>query len=249
MTELSSNKHYPKAPITEAVIDLRVALTSNVVSDLEKVHRGEELAYPTTEALAVATGLMQLGPKATATATASAEHKGFLFRSADGKLIHQARLDGFTLSRLAPYQHWEDFCAEARRLWNIYRSVAKPSNIVRVAVRYVNRIDIPLPLSDFGDYLRTVPQVSPALPQGLAGYFMQLVIPLEDIKSQAVIIETLINPATPNIVSVVLDIEIFRTDDLPTEEAALWALIEQLRDAKNKVFEGCITDKAKELFQ
>jgi uncharacterized protein (TIGR04255 family) len=247
MPEPSSNKHYPKAPIIEAVIDLRVELTSKVVDDLKKVHNGEEVAYPTIESMNVVTGQMQLGPQMIG--STSTEHRGFLFRSADGKLIHQARLDGFTISRLAPYPRWEDFRAEAFRLWNIYRSVAQPSNIVRVAVRYVNRIDIPLPVNDFGDYLRTVPQVSPTLPQGLLGYFMQLVMPLEDFKSQAVIIETLIEPTTPNIVSVVLDIDIFRTADLPSDEAALWALIEQLRNAKNRVFEGCITDKARELFQ
>jgi uncharacterized protein (TIGR04255 family) len=78
---------------------------------------------------------------------------------------------------------------------------------------------------------------------------MQLVMPLEDIKSRAVITETLIDPLAPNVVSIVLDIDIFRTDDLPSEEAALWAVVEQLRNAKNKVFEGCITDKARELFR
>jgi uncharacterized protein (TIGR04255 family) len=98
------------------------------------------------------------------------------------------------------------FATEARRLWDLYRSVARPSKLIRLAVRYINRIDIPLPLNDFKDYLRTVPEVSPALPQGLTGYFMHLEIPLADIKSLALINETIIEPASQNVVSVVLDI-------------------------------------------
>jgi uncharacterized protein (TIGR04255 family) len=77
-------------------------------------------------------------------------------------------LDGFAMSRLAPYENWNAVRDEARRLWDIYRSIAKPSKLIRLAVRYINRIDMPLPLGDFKDYLRTVPDVSPDLPQGLA---------------------------------------------------------------------------------
>ena len=127
--------------------------------------------------------------------------------------------------------------------------VASPQRIVRVAVRYVNRIDIPLPLGDFNEYLRTVPEVSPDLPQGLAGYFMRLEIPMDDIKSRCLVNEAIIEPSVPNVVSVVLDIDVFRTEDLPTEEDEIWSFIEDLRARKNSVFEACITDKARELFQ
>lgn len=239
---------YPNAPITEAVIDLRVEVSPEVsVVDLAKVQKGEESSYPTVEIVNEGEFKLVLGPQAVA--NTSTQHVGFLFRSGDGKHIHQARMNGFTMSRLAPYPRWEDFCPEARRLWGIYRSVAKPSKITRVAVRYVNRIDIPVPFNDFEQYLRTVPVVSPDLPQGLSGYFMRLVMPLEDLFGSAIVTETLVEPASPNVVSIVLDIDVFRTYELPSTEDEIWALIEQLRDAKNKVFEGCITDEARKLFQ
>ena len=153
------------------------------------------------------------------------------------------------MSRLAPYSHWSGFRTETRRLWDIYRSIAKPSKVTRLAVRYVNRIDIPLPVNDFGDYLRTVPTVSPDLPQGLSRYFMQLVMPLEDVKGTVIINETIIEPARPEVVSVVIDIDVSCGNDVPSTEEEIWALMEQLRNAKNNVFEACITDKARELFQ
>jgi uncharacterized protein (TIGR04255 family) len=245
----SSKRHYPKAPITEAVIDLRVELPPQFsAEDLAKAQKGEETTYPTVERVNETLSQVMVGPEVS-TASATTQHVGFLFRSANGKQIFQARTNGFTMGRLTPYPDWTEFRGEARRLWDIYRAIAQPPKVVRMAVRYVNRIDIPLPLNDFGDYLRTVPQVSPDLPQGLSGYFMQLTIPLEDIKSQAIINETIIDPARPDVVSLVLDIDIFRTDDLPSAEEEVWRFIDRLRDAKNKVFEACITDKARELFQ
>lgn len=243
-----SGKHYPKAPITEAVIGLLVDLPPGVSVDaLKQAHKGEEARYPIVEPLMSNVGQMVFGPQASA--SASSTPTGFLFRSADKKQIYQARLDGFTISRLAPYGRWEEFCPEGRRLWNIYRSVAQPSKVVRVAVRYINRINIPLPVNDFGDYLRTVPQVSADLPQGLSGYFMQLTLLLPDIKGYAIINETIIEPASPSVLSMVLDIDIFRTQDLPSAENDLWALLEQFRHVKNNVFEACITDKARGLFR
>jgi uncharacterized protein (TIGR04255 family) len=158
-------------------------------------------------------------------------------------------MNGFTFSRLTPYQTWAEFRTEARRLWNIYRAIAEPSTVVRVAVRNVNRIDIPLPVNDFSDYLRTYPQVSSDLPQGLAGYFMHLSLPLEEIKGHAMIIETIIPPVRPEFVSLVLDIDVFRTENLPTDDNGVWELLEQFRNVKDNVFEACITPKARSLFR
>lgn len=247
-----TNRGYTKAPITEAVIDVRVELpATTAIVDLMNSHSGEELAYPVVEQISSMMGQMTFNPQETPAPqmSASAQPMGYMFRGTDGKQAYQARIDGFTLSRFAPYLGWDNFCAEAQRLWNIYRIVAQPSKIVRVAVRYINRIDIPLPIDDFGDYFKTVPQVASDLPQGLSGYFMQLTIPINEIKSIAIINEAIIQPARPEVVSIVLDIDVFRVFDLPVDEPEIWAIFEDLHTAKNNAFEACITDKARELFQ
>lgn len=245
---MSPQRHYRKAPITEAIIDLRVELPPDFsAAELMKAHEGQKVAYPTVQEAFSAFGQIQVGPQVSA--TAGRQHMGYLFQSEDTKQVYQARLDGFTMSRLAPYENWDALRDEARRLWDVYRSVANPSKVLRLAVRYVNRIDMPLPVKDLKDYLRTVPEVSPDLPQELSGYFMQLSIPMEDIKSLTVINETIIESASQNVISVVLDIDIFRNVDLPADEESIWAFFEELRYRKNDVFEACVTDKARELFE
>jgi uncharacterized protein (TIGR04255 family) len=61
--------------------------------------------------------------------------------------------------------------------------------------------------------------------------------------------ENMTEPARPNVASVVLDIEISRRVDVPQAEDGLWTFMEELRAAKNQLFEGSITDKARGLFQ
>ena len=53
------------------------------------------------------------------TATESAQ-VGLRLHSSDEKYVAQFRLAGFTLSRLPPYEKWENLLDEARRLWAIY---------------------------------------------------------------------------------------------------------------------------------
>lgn len=240
---------YPHAPITEAIIDIQ-CVASCALEELANVNADEGSSYPYTENMQAARGQMVLSLDAAPIASATSEALGFLHRSTDRLQIYQARKNGFTFSRLAEYTSWDEISKEARRLWDKYRQVAQPQGINRIAVRYVNRLDLPLPLQDFGVYLKTTPQLSSDLPQGLLGYFMQLSLPLPESHSICVINETIIEPPVkPNTVPIVLDIDVFRLTELPASEADLWSQLELLRHEKNRVFEACITDEARRLFQ
>lgn len=244
---MQQSRHYTKASITEAVIDLQVEVPSEVtLSTLKNLQRSIELEYPVCEDMVTFQGQFQVGPSLAATASQSPI--GYRFSGSDRKQIFQARLDGFTFSRLAPYERWESFRDEARRLWGIYQVAISPKTVKRVAVRYINRLDLPLPLNDFKDYLRTVPEVSPDLPQGLSSYFMQLQIPQEDLNGMLVLNEATL-PPTEDVVSVLLDIDLFCQVNLPSVENAQWDLLEKLRVRKNQVFEACITDNTRRLLK
>jgi uncharacterized protein (TIGR04255 family) len=239
-------KYYSRAPITEAVLGFLVKLPNSIsVESLAKVQEGQNAQYPTRYNRKMLRAQV-FGGEAVGT-TASQAQVGYDFHSGDGKQIFQARLDGFAFSRLAPYDRWESFRDEGRRLWEIYRTVAQPEAITRIGVRYINRLDLPLQNLDFKHYLRTVPEVSPDLPQGLSGYFMQLQIPLEDLKATLVINQTLAPQPGPNMVSVLLDLDLFRDVEVPQEEEAIWRYLEKLKVRKNVVFEACITDQTREL--
>ena len=240
--------HYTKAPITEAIIDLRASLPPEVcVRELGAVIQGNEAAYPTRRDRSRAVGQFCVGGDVSASATS--EHIGFAFTSDDGKRVLQARLDGFTFSRLAPYDRWASFRDEAKCLWQAYRAAVRPVTVDRVAVRYINRFDFPIPVTDFCDYLRTVPTVSPDLPQGVAGFFVRLSIPQEDLRGVLLLNEAIVEPADPGVVSIVLDIDVYREEAVSSDDEQIWQFLELLHERKNDVFEACITDRTRELIR
>lgn len=248
---MTSHRHYTKAPITEALIDLRVESPSSLtLNSLKEIQRSIKSDYPISEDMVVAQGQFQTGPKVTA--TASQIPLGYRFSSDDKKRIFQARLDGFTFSQLEPYHTWDTLRNEAQRLWKVYSSITQPKYIRRVAVRYINRLDLPFDSSnplDFKDYLQTVPEVSPTLPQGLSDYFMQLQIPQEDLQASLILNEAMLPLVKQDAVSVLLDIDLFSMVQFPAASDEVWDLLEKFRDRKNEVFEACITDKTRELLK
>lgn len=237
---------YENPPIREALIDIRVALPTRVtLSVLESVHDQVKDRYPGKKRSFHLEG--QLSGGDLVGATAKQTPMGFSFISDDGKQVFQARRDGFTFSRLRPYANWIELRTESRRLWEIYRSVATPHEISRVAVRYINQVDIPLN-SDYKDYFRTSPEVSPDLQQALSGFFMQLQFPQADFGGTLILNQTTVPPLSPDTHSVVLDLDVFKEPAGMQSDDEVWALLEALRNRKNEFFEGCITDKTRELF-
>ena len=240
------SRHYAHAPITEAIIDLKVTLPEGFsANDLENIYADISENFPIKEQIHAGSLLFQSGPSIKI--DASREHHGFLFRSKDGLRIFQATLSGFTFNRLGPYDTWEEFSGDARRLWEVYKAVCKPSSVVRVALRFINRLDLPGPTLDFNEYLRTVPEVSPVLPQGLSGFFMQLQIPQEDLNCTLIINEAFTPPTSPELVSVILDFDLFREHIWQSDDKEIWRFIEELRHRKNLAFEASITDKTRRL--
>jgi len=243
---MQSPKHYSKAPITEAILELRVTLNEGFsVEELADIHTFISDQFPAKEPIHTGSLMFQSGPSIKI--DASREHSGFLYRSKDGLRILQTKLNGFTFNRLAPYNTWEEFSADARQLWEIYKRVCQPSSVTRAAVRFINRLDLPGPIVDFKDYLRTVPEVAPDLPQGLSTFFMQLQIPQEDLNCMLIINEAFTPSISPELVSVLLDFDLFREQVWQIDDEDIWHFLEKLRQRKNIVFEASITDKTREL--
>lgn len=248
---MKPHRHYKKAPIIEALIDLRVEFSSDVtLSTLRKVQSDTESDYPLSEEITLAQTEFQVGSSVTAIASQSTV--GYRFYSSDRKQILQARLDGFSFSQLEPYHTWNSLQNEAKRLWKIYADATQVSAIQRVAVRYINRLDLPFDSSgllDFKEYLRTVPEVSPDLFQGLKDYVMQLQIPQEDLEAVLNLTEAMLPSTDNHTISVLLDIDLFSFVKLPAASSStVWEILEKFRTRKNEVFEACITDKTRELF-
>jgi uncharacterized protein (TIGR04255 family) len=250
-TQPTSNwEHFENAPITEALLDIRAHLPAGVgLPELASLHDKIKNNYPMRRerqrwqgGIHFTKGIL---PRVD---EGSVAPDGYLFTSADGKRIVQARLDGFTFNWLAKYETWTAFRDEAKAHWDRYRERARPKTVTRIALRYLNRIPLPLPMKDFKDYLLTVPEIAPELPQELTELFMRVVLPFPAEGCRVIVTQT-IEPQDNDRLPWILDIDAFVEKAFEIEGQEVWDVFERLRDAKNKVFFRSLTERTKEFFR
>lgn len=243
---------YARAPIAEALLDVRVADLEPSV--LEQLAAYDDAAYPTRSEQTVKEVEVSSGARAAA---AKVERKlsGYMWTSNDGRNMVQMRTDGFACGQLAPYSGWEAFYGEARRLWLAYTGRVGHFQLMRASLRYVNQIQVAVEGLDVSDYLTTRPEVAQDLSYPVAGFFMGIDISLDDLNASARLVETVLPcESVDNSYRLVLDIDVVRTFnqalssndcDIETFDATF----DDLHKAKNHVFETSISDKTRELLR
>ena len=234
---------YKNAPIIEAVLDLKFDPADNF--DFAKLGTSfrENYAHEYPKVLKQGQNNLILECSENPQLDSITSHEGLRFMSADEKQILQVNANGFTFSRLKPYEQWESFRDEAERLLDIYLEIALPKNITRVALRFINRFDFPTSSLELSEYLKIFPQIPDIY--RLNGLAMQVILDQPDIRSTLVISQALIPPAKPGVISLLLDFDLFNQESRDFEK--LSDFLELLHLKKNEVFESAITDKTREM--
>ena len=243
---MALQKHLKNAPIIEALIDIQVKLPLSIdVTHLKSISTSISQQYPSEMERMKGGFTFRLGRTAEASATDVSLY-GYTYSSDDKKQILQVRLDGFTFSRLKPYEKWEHLRDEAYRLWQLYVELAKPEAITRIALRYINRLEIPPSLKDLKEYITAPPLISPALPNALSSFLTRVVVPVPSVNAVAITTQALEPVITGQDIPVILDIDVFMEGDFKVNED-IWRNIDTLRDLKNKIFFESITETMAEL--
>lgn len=243
-------RHLPHAPIKEALIDIQVAFPKKITVealDLKDALTAE--GYPKRQTLQrkeFEFGLhnedgQPSGIKAGQTVA------GYRYSSEDECNIAQFRMDGFTFSRLEPYNTWDEMKAEATKLWKIYANAVSPNPVTRVGVRYINVLKLPLNV-ELAEYLTAPPNIPAGLDQKLGSFLTRLDIHATAFEAHAFLTQAF-EGAQDNYAPIVLDIDAFTVKHFDPAEEKFWQYLDQLRDFKNKVFFESVTEKTLEFFQ
>ncbi len=187
---------------------------------------------------------IELGAGKFATHARDLGLRGFLFKSADGLNIAQFRVDGFTFNRLKPYTSWEEVFPEAIRLWRSYAATVSPEYVSRLALRYINRLNIPVPVEDFSLYLTSPPGIPPDLPQEISSFLTRVVLHESVLGLAANITQALEQGLDPSSVTVILDIDAYKVGEFDPHGAEISEVLAALRVFKNRIFFGSLTDVA-----
>lgn len=239
---------YKRPPITEAVIEIRLEqpLTTDMVNAL---HNRLKNDYVNSEQMAGIRVKLDVPQRQIAV---NQQDDGYKLTSEDRVDILMINPGSMSCSRLAPYEGWDAFRARAEDVWRKWKRITGYRKISRLGVRYINRIDIPTPENNrikVEDYLSAYPAYpEPDIPE-ISTYTMQLSAPVEN----GAFILILNSGAKPSPlvghISLILDLDIVRAEDVPQKDDQILEMLDSMRDHKNRIFESCITDNARKLFQ
>ena len=238
--------HLSKAPITEALIDIRV----NPVVEFpeEKFSYLKEILstdYPEIEIRHMMQSEFQIfhSPSKVLTNSENLGVHGYFFKSKDKQNIAQFRKDGFTLNRLRPYSSWAVISDEAKNLWKIYSDVLSPDYVTRIAVRYINQMKLKLPVQSIEDFFMIKSIIPEGLPNQFSSFLHKVVLFDEETNIEANVIMNLEHIDNSTDSAVIFDIDVYKKVEFSPDAAEIWQIFEELRNMKNRIFFGYITEK------
>jgi uncharacterized protein (TIGR04255 family) len=241
-------RHLSKPPLREALIDIRISEelpASNV--DKLSAHRLDGFEAPIEIRRGRISIQFNLDKSAPLPLPGSAqEGLGWRYSTADGSRVVQFRRDGATFSILKGYQDWDEARSSARVLWEQYREWNSPTKVSRLAVRYINVLNLPMGV-DFDLFLTAAPRVPPELPQMVSGFFQRTVIPFSADGTTAIVTQAL-EPPHETVVPVVLDIDVWYNVLVDLAAPEIWIQLDRLRNIKNQIFFSSITERALEQY-
>lgn len=150
------------------------------------------------------------------------------------------------INQLAPYPSWERYLPLIEQIFNSYQSVAEPTGIHRIGLRYINRI--PIRKRDFqaSDYFTLYPQISSELPSTYGGFLTQVLFPYEQ-ERDVLKIEVIAGADEMQQGSVIfLDLDYFlaRPGAVSPDEALDWVI--NAHTNVEHAFESCITEQLRQ---
>lgn len=233
--------HLSKAPIVEAIVEFR----ARAEGEWQRETVGRELRerlpdYPQfQEETKVEQQFALTGEGVPQQLAHDRLWIGLAFRTGDRLQVSKFHRDLFSFSRLAPYTDWTQFITEALRLWRIHLEVARPSEIQRIGVRFINRIPFSGEIR-LEDYLIAAPKEPVDLNLPFAGFLHHdtLIVPGHPYGINLVrTIQPAVGAQSPAFI--IVDIDVFRSGALAADESRL-DILSEMRWLKNKAFFGSL---------
>jgi uncharacterized protein (TIGR04255 family) len=243
----------PHAPIIEALIDFRVHPSDGMsVERLEQAFEDQDFGYHKKGPILRGQFGFSVNTEDSPMARPMLSETtiiGVRLHSTNEKYVAQFSTEGFTLSRLEPYESWETLIEEAKRVWEVYVTCAKPTRIQRTATRFINNLRLPMQSGErFEKYLTGLPVMPPDFPQTISSFLQRFVVYDEPSSATAILTQALDQFTTVGSLPVILDIDVYRETKFACDSPDVWSYLTDLRTLKNRFFFGALTEAAVELY-
>ncbi len=247
----SPTPSYKRPPIVEAVIEVRFAEHVDA-KDLEGAlsvlqSRGRYETHKPIVNVGVRIGFSSGGfGQAVEHTEPSTSHR---LASGDETEILVLQPSSFAVSQLAPYSGWETFYGRFQRDWQTWKQKIGYRKIIRIATRYINRIDIPKKTTTIEetDYLQVHAAMAPEFGP-MASYAVQASFPPDGAGCRLTLNSASVPSPLLGHLAIILDLDMAMDVNPPQKDADIETVLNVMRLKKNLAFEACLTDRARELF-
>jgi len=246
-------RHLSRAPITEAVIEVRARVEVPWNEQEIASHFIQKLPdYPESSSERGMEQRFDFRPGVAGIADVKQGFywNGLRFRAADKPQIVQFFRDFFSFTRLSPYEDWKAFSVEAIRLLALHQEIARPSMVQRLGVRFINRIEIS-PDVRFEDCFTAPPREMSGLELPFVGFFHNDTLAVRGHSYLINLIRTMQVP--PDTLrerpALILDIDVFTLEPFALEPRLLEQHLKNMRWLKNKIFFGNLTESVLQKYQ
>jgi uncharacterized protein (TIGR04255 family) len=245
-------QHLKNAPIAEAVISIHARPEKRLEEkELLSILKTKLPDYPSVASQNESSVTIQLTAEGTAPAAGqNISWKGVRLQSADKLHFAQFNRDGFVFSRLAPYTEWNQWSGEAFRLFSFFVEIARPREIQRLGLRFVNRFEMPPGENQFEQYIQPHPETPVGLDLPFSGFFHQDSYAVPGHPYGINLVRTIQPPMPPLVlgVNLIIDTDVFTLMPFEFDLERTKRHFDDMRWLKNKAFFGSITKKSVELF-
>jgi len=172
-----------------------------------------------------------------------------LFFSQDKETFIQVGPRVLAVNRLKPYLAWAGFKPSIERAVCALVDTVEVKQFQRIGLLYVNRIVIPDKAVDLDKYFEFRPFLGPLLPQNLASFFLGADLPFQDGRANCrVELANAVPESSDTTVFLLrLDYSSLEPGWVCVDRAMEW--IEEAHRGVEYVFEGCIRDPLRAVFQ
>lgn len=235
------------APIVEAVIDFRVPPSSGIQpSAFSELTATIGKKYSKSESINLIETRFGIDRGKMLDPAQSQTELGWKY-SAETEIV-QFRINGFTFSKVAPYTTWGEVFGEAFRLWQVYLNIAKPVQLTRIAVRYINKMQVEGDRK-IGDFLEAPPTLPPTLSSTVLDFLTRVHLADQKRGAAAIVVQALEPQLDPTLMSLYVDIDAYHLASLEPDSPRLPEIFQRLRELKNEIFYASITELAVEKYQ
>lgn len=247
LPHMANHPHLNNAPIAEAVVEIRVRRSGPVDEESYAAFTSRlKASLPKSQNIRFLMARLHFENENEIKNDLENSRVGVRLDSEDGKWVVQAKNDGLTVSRMPPYESWGPLIDKVKDIWPLYVEVFRPETVVRLGVRYINRI--PLPGTDHVDLdsvLTGGPKIPPKLPQALSQFLTRVVLPMADEGITLVVTQEL-QPQPADLGAplgnVLVDIDASCECGLAVDSQVIWERLIALRNAKNMAFFASVTE-------